>query len=106
MVFEFSLYLACSAILFAIGLYPILVRRNMIQIIIGIEIMTFAANLSFLTFGRMIQGSNAVDALSQSIVMASMLLGACVATVGLLLIINSHRHSKSVDIRELRRLKW
>ena len=106
MISEPSWYVTCAAILFAVGLYPILARRNMIQVIIGIEILTSAANLNFLVVGHMIRGNDAADPLGQNVVMASILLGACVATVALLLIINLHKHSKSVDVRELRRLRW
>lgn len=99
-------YMVVAAILFSVGLYPLLARRNMIQILIGIEILTAAANLNFLAMGKGVQADGSVDPLAESVVMISILLGACVATVALLLIINAYRHYRSVDVKDLRRLRW
>jgi multisubunit Na+/H+ antiporter MnhC subunit len=47
-----------------------------------------------------------VDPVGQSIVFMSIVTGGCVVAVGLALIVNAYKHFKTVDSRELRRLRW
>ena len=76
-----SLYLLCLA-LFAIGLYCVLRKRNIIKIIIGIGIMGYAVNLFFVLIGYRVEGrspiyahdqliKNMVDPLPQAVVLTS-----------------------------------
>lgn len=79
--------------------------RNMIRLIIGIEILTTAANLNFIafsSFGR----PGYVDPLAHSVVIVLIVLGACVIAVGLTMAVYAYRHYGTLDIRELRRLRW
>jgi len=97
-------YLTVSISLFLIGLYCLAFKKNMIRILLGIEIIQNAANLSFIAFSARFAGQ--VDLLAQSIVIMSIVLGGCVVAVGLSLVLYAYKHYKTLDVRELRRLKW
>jgi len=97
-------YLTASISLFLIGLYCLAFKKNMIRILLGIEIIQNAANLSFIAFSARFAGQ--VDLLAQSIVIMSIVLGGCVVAVGLSLVLYAYKHYKTLDVRELRRLKW
>jgi NADH-quinone oxidoreductase subunit K len=85
-------YLVLSAILFAIGTAGLFLRRNLITILLSIEIMLNAANLAFVAFGR---AFGAVD--GQIIVFFVITVAAAEAAVGLALVIALFRHRQSLD---------
>jgi len=101
-----TIYLTAIFALFCIGLYCLVVKRNMIRLLLGIEIMINAGNLSFIYFASLRSGRAFIDPLGQSIVIMSIVLGGCVVAVGLSLIVNAYKHYKTTDVRKLRRLKW
>ena len=98
-----SIYLTTSILLIILGFYCISSKRNMIKTIIGIEIITSAINLNFITLGFSTYG---VDYFAQSIVIISISIAACIAAIALSLILNVYRHYGSIDLRKLRRLRW
>ena len=85
-----SHYLVVSALLFAIGTAGVFMRRNLITILLSIEIMLNAVNLSFVAFGRSI---GSVD--GQIIVFFVMTVAAAEAAVGLAIVIALFRHRQS-----------
>ena len=101
-----AIFLATIFALFSTGFYCIAVKRNMIRILLGIEIILNAGNLAFIYFASPYSGRSFVDPLGQSIVIMSIVLGGCVVAVGLSLVVNAYKHFKTLDVRELRRLKW
>ncbi|MGQ9718280.1 MAG: NADH-quinone oxidoreductase subunit K [Nitrososphaerales archaeon] len=98
-----QLYIPASILLIAMGIYCMAAKRDLIKIVLGIEIMTSGVNLNLIVMGL---GSNGVDALAQSMALISMTIGACVAAVALSIIINTFRHYGTTDVRKLRRLRW
>lgn len=94
-------YIALSAILFSIGIIGVLVRRNAIVIFLSIELMLNAANLAFVAFARQL---GSVD--GQVIVFFVMTVAAAEAAVGLAIIIAVFRHRQTVNVDELRLLRW
>ena len=100
-----TVYLGAIFGLFAIGLYCVS-KKNMIRILLGIEMILNAGNLSFVYFASIRAEIGFVDPLGQSIVFMSIITGGCVIAVGLALIVNAYRQFKTTDVRELRRLKW
>lgn len=98
-----QLYIPASIILIALGLYCIATKRDLIKIVLGIEIITSGVNLNIIAMGLR---SNGVEALAQSITLISMTIGACIAAVALSIIINVFRHYGTTDTKELKRLKW
>ena len=94
-------YLIVSAMLFAIGTTGVLLRRNLITILLSIEIMLNAVNLSFVAFGRQL---GSVD--GQIIVFFVMTVAAAEATVGLAIVIGLFRHRESLNPDAFASLKW
>jgi NADH-quinone oxidoreductase subunit K len=94
-------YLMLSAVLFCIGTAGVFVRRNIITILLSIEIMLNAVNLSFVAFGRA-QGT--VD--GQIIVFFVMTVAAAEAAVGLAIVIGLFRHRESLNPDTATALKW
>jgi NADH-quinone oxidoreductase subunit K len=94
-------YLIVSAVLFAIGTAGVFLRRNLITILLSIEIMLNAVNLTFVAFGRY-RGS--VD--GQIIVFFVMTVAAAEAAVGLAIIIALYRHRESLNPEAFTSLKW
>jgi len=99
-----QVYIATVLCLLLVGLYCISFKRNMIRVLFGIEIMLNAGNMSFIAFSARSAGQ--VDLLGQSLVIMSIVIGGSVIAVGLSLVLNAFKHFKTLDVRELRRLKW
>lgn len=85
-----------AMILLLLGIYCILVKRNAIKIIIGIEIMAKGVTLNFIGIGG----------LSQSMVIIIILIEVVVAALALSLAINVFRHYQTLDVAKLTRLRW
>jgi len=94
-------YLVLSATLFAIGTAGVFIRRNLITILLSIEIMLNAVNLTFVVFGRAL---GAVD--GQIIVFFVITVAAAEAAVGLALVIGLFRHRESLNPDSFASLKW
>jgi len=94
-------YLALSAILFAIGTAGVFLRRNVITLLLSIEIMLNAVNLTFVAAGRQFA---AVD--GQVIVFFVMTVAAAEAAVGLAIVIALFRHRESLNPEAFTSLKW
>lgn len=96
-------YLMVAAALFAIGFAGAVLRRNAIIVLMGIELMLNAANLSFLAFARY----NVPEAQVSGVlfVLFSMAIAAAEAGVGLALIIAVYRHFKTTDLDKISTLR-
>jgi NADH-quinone oxidoreductase subunit K len=94
-------YLIVSAILFAIGTCGVFLRRNLITILLSIEIMLNAVNLTFIAFARQ---HGTVD--GQIIVFFVMTVAAAEAAVGLAIVIGLFRHRESLNPDAFTLLKW
>jgi NADH-quinone oxidoreductase subunit K len=100
-VIPLSHYLIVSAALFALGTAGVFLRRNLITILLSVEIMLNAVNLSFIAFGRY-----AGDLNGQIIVLFVMVVAAAEAAVGLALVIALFRHRESLNPDAFTTLKW
>ncbi len=96
-----SHYLIVSVLLFAIGSAGVFLRRNLITILLSVEIMLNAVNLSFVAFGRA-----AGDLNGQIITFFVMTVAAAEAAVGLALVIALFRHRESLNPDAFTSLKW
>ena len=94
-------YLVLSGVLFAIGTAGVFLRRNLITVLLSIEIMLNAVNLSFVAFGRA-----AGDVDGQIITFFVMTVAAAEAAVGLALVIALFRHRESLNPDAFTSLKW
>ena len=93
-------YLILAAILFTIGVYGVLVRRNAIIVFMSVELMLNAANLSFVTFSR-ING----DLDGQVMAFFTMVVAACEVVVGLAIIVTIYRSRRSASVDDASLLK-
>jgi NADH-quinone oxidoreductase subunit K len=96
-----SHYLVVSAVLFCIGTAGVFLRRNLITILLSIEIMLNAVNLSFVAFGRQFGTFD-----GQIIVFFVMTVAAAEAAVGLAIVIGLYRHRESMNPDAFASLKW
>jgi NADH-quinone oxidoreductase subunit K len=96
-----SYYTALSAILFAIGVVGVLVRRNPLVIFMSIELMLNAANLAFVALGRQ-HGS----ADGQVIVFFVMTVAAAEVAVGLAIIVAIFRTRERISVDDLTLTRW
>jgi NADH-quinone oxidoreductase subunit K len=90
-----------SVALFAIGVVGVFLRRNVITILMCIELMLNAANLAFVAFSRAL---GALD--GQILVFFVMTVAAAEAAVGLAIVIALHRHKDTLDVDAFNILKW
>jgi NADH-quinone oxidoreductase subunit K len=94
-------YLVLSAVLFSIGTAGVFLRRNLITMLLSIEIMLNAANLTLVAFGRQL---GSVD--GQVIVFFVVTVAAAEAAVGLAIVIALFRLKESLDPDSFTSLKW
>ena len=94
-------FLLLSGLLFAIGTAGVFLRRNLITVLLSIEIMLNAVNLTFVAFGRF-----AGDVNGQIITLFVMTVAAAEAAVGLALVISLFRHRETLNPDAFTSLKW
>lgn len=89
-------YLALSAILFTIGVFGVLLRRNAIVIFLSIELMLNAANLAIVAFSQ-----SFADVNGQILVFFVMSVAAAEAAVGLAIVIALFRNKETVNVDDI-----
>ena len=94
-------YLLLSAILFAIGTFGVLTRKNAIVIFMCIEVMLNSVNLTFVALSRHVGNMD-----GQIFVFFVMTVAAAEAAVGLALMIAFFRNKDSIDTDDFNMLKW
>jgi NADH-quinone oxidoreductase subunit K len=95
-------YLVISSILFSLGIFGIVTRRNAIAILMGIELILNSANINFVAFNRF-GGMHKLDGHIFTIFV--IVLAAAEAAVALAIIINLFKNAGSVDVDEANTLK-
>ncbi|MBI3943073.1 MAG: NADH-quinone oxidoreductase subunit NuoK [Chloroflexi bacterium] len=98
-----SWFLILSAVLFSIGLYTTLVRRNAINILMGIELMLNAVNINLVAFWRYITPSQMTGQIFAIFVIT---VAAAEAAVGLALVLAIYRTRNTVNLEDINLLKW
>lgn len=91
-----------SAVLFTIGVIGVATRRNVIVVLMSIELMLNAANLAFVGFNRM----HPQNLDGQIFVLMVIAVAAAEVAVGLGIVIAMFRNRDSVDLEEVSLLKW
>jgi multicomponent Na+:H+ antiporter subunit C len=95
------LYLFFSAALVGVGLYALLAKRNLIKLFIAIEVIGKGVSLLLLATGFV--KNNIL--IAQALVVTFIVIEVSLVATALALIINIYRHTKSLDVRRLARLK-
>jgi NADH-quinone oxidoreductase subunit K len=93
-------YLILAAVLFCLGMFGVMVRRNALVVFMCIELMLNAANLTFLSFAR--QRADDFGHLSAFFIIA---VAAAEASIGLAIVIALYRSRGSVSIEDFRTMK-
>jgi len=109
------IYMLCLA-LFCIGVYCVMVKRNLIKIIIGVVIVEYAVNLFLILVAYRTNGrvpilsprqdiTNMVDPLPQALVLTSIVVGLAVTALLVAIAIRVYEKYGTFDITQIRRLK-
>ena len=98
-----SWYLVLAAALFCIGLYGVLVRRNAVGILMGIELMLNAVNVNLAAFWRYITPGVLIG---QAFAIFGITVAAAEAAVGLALVIAIYRSRETINVDEIDLMKW
>jgi NADH:ubiquinone oxidoreductase subunit K len=92
-----------SSILFFIGAYGFLTRRNMIAMLISLELMLNSVNINFIAFNKYLFPEN-IDGLGFTIFIIA--IAAAEAAVAIAIIINLYRNTRSIDAEKANELKY
>jgi NADH:ubiquinone oxidoreductase subunit K len=99
---QLETYLYLALILFALGLYGVLVRRSLIAILISVELILNAASINFMAFNRFLAPTPAVG---QVITLFIMAVAAAEAAIALSIIVAVYRKLKSINIEHATELR-
>jgi NADH-quinone oxidoreductase subunit K len=100
-------YLIVAAILFCLGLFGALSRRNAVGVLMGIELMLNAVNINLVAFWRYIKpASPTMDLAGQVFALFVVTLAAAEAAIGLALIIAIYRSRDTVNVEDVDLMKW
>ncbi len=97
-----SWFLIVAAVLFCIGIYGVLARRNAVGILMGVELMLNAVNINLVAFWRYL---NPTDVAGQAFALFVLVVAAAEAVVGLALIISVYRNRTDIDAENINLLK-
>lgn len=93
-------YLGLSAVLFCLGIYGIIVRRNAIMVLLAVELVLNAVNINLLAFGAFHD-----DAAGQVFALFVIAIAAAEVAIGLAIVFLVQRRKDDIDVRHLDELK-
>jgi NADH:ubiquinone oxidoreductase subunit K len=96
-------YLALAALLFTIGLFGVITRRNTIGILMSLELMFNAANINFVTFNKFLAPAGLTG---QMFSLFIIVVAAAEATVGLAIVLLLYRNWRGIDTENVSIMKW
>ncbi len=96
-----SWYIVLSAVVFSIGIVGFLIRRSIIMMLMSIELMLNAVNISLVAFSHYMQ-----DMRGQILVFFVIAVAAAEVAIGLALIIALFRNKPTINIDEINIMKW
>jgi NADH-quinone oxidoreductase subunit K len=103
MTVPLSWFLVLSAVLFSVGLYGVLARKNAIAILLSVELMLNAVNINLVAFWRFLDPAKMAGQVFAVIVFA---VAAAEVAVGLALIISVYRRRSTIIADEIDLMKW
>jgi NADH:ubiquinone oxidoreductase subunit K len=101
---ELEQVLIVGGILFAIGLYIALSKRNAVAVLMGIELMLNAVNLTFIAFARFAESPRPIDGHVFAVFIIT--VAAAEAAVALALAVAVYRHRGTIDVDDMHLLRW
>jgi NADH-quinone oxidoreductase subunit K len=94
-------FLIVSALLFSLGIFAVLTRRNAIMVLMGIELILNSANVNFIAFSRYSTGT--LD--GHMVAIFVIILAAAEAAIALAIVLNIYQNFNTVNVDEINRLK-
>jgi NADH:ubiquinone oxidoreductase subunit K len=94
-------FLIVGAILFSLGLYAVITRKNAIQVLIGVELMLNASILNLVAFGRYDKINNTGQVFGLFVIV----LAAAAVAVGLVIILNFFKRANTIDPNQANTLR-
>jgi NADH-quinone oxidoreductase subunit K len=94
-------YLALSGIIFSVGLVGVMTSRNVLKVLLSLELLLAASNLSFVAFSKF-NG----DYAGQLIVFFVILVAAAEVAIGLAIVVLMYRRLSTIQADELKEMKW
>ena len=117
-VITWSVY-GTAIILMLIGLYAILIKKNLVKIVIGLTILDAGVHLLFVGIGYIQNGTapifspgnedaadRMVDPVPQALVLTAIIIGFAITAVALSLVIRLYKHHNTAKIDQIKSLKW
>jgi len=101
MIVPITHYMILSGLVFLIGVVGVLIRRNIIIILLSIELMLNATNINFVAFSSYLG-----NVAGQVFVFFALTVAAAEVAVGLAIIIALYRHHSSINVDDFQLLKW
>lgn len=96
--------LVLSALLFSVGVYIALSRRNAVGVLMGVELMLNSVNLNLIGFARFVESPRPID--GQVFAVFVITIAAAEAAVALALAVAVYKHRQSIDVDRLTLLRW
>jgi len=103
-VIDLEHVLVVAALLFSIGIYVALSRRNAVGILMGIELMLNSVNLNLVAFARFVESPRPIDGQVFSVFVIT--IAAAEAAVALALAVAIYKLRQSIDVDRMNLLKW
>ena len=94
-------FLILSAILFSLGIYAVVTRKNAIMVLMGIELILNSANINFISFSKFSAGS--ID--GQLVAIFVIILAAAEAAIAIAIVLNIYKNFLTINVDEIDRLK-
>lgn len=95
-------YLLLAAMLFAIGMFGVLSKRNIIAVLMGIELMLNAVNINLVAFNRFM---SVHDLTGQLMALFAIVVGVAEVAIGIALAFRIYRDRNTINVDELNRMK-
>lgn len=96
-------YLVISTIMFFAGIYGFITRRNLLAILISIELILNSVDMNFVVFNRYLFPEQ-MEGLFFSLFAIG--ISACETAVAIAIIINIYRNIRNIEVKNLREMKW
>jgi NADH:ubiquinone oxidoreductase subunit K len=96
-------YVILSSILFCVGIFGVLTRRNAIAILMSIELMFNAVNINFVAFSKFVTPGEFIGQIFAIFVIT---IAAAEATVGLAIVLLIYRNFKGINVDNVNIMKW
>jgi NADH:ubiquinone oxidoreductase subunit K len=96
-------FLILAAALFSLGIYGLLVRRNLVLILLSVELMLNAVNINLIAFESVLRSSQAIGQVFAVFVIT---VAAAEVGIGLAIVLMVFRNRKSANVDELNLMRW